>query len=58
MQLRYEQGLVNVRDLLEADEEARDAKRRELATRLQLIASEAELAQLDGSLLERHSMAW
>ena len=57
-QLRFREGLVAVRDLIEDQERTKRAQTRELEARLRLIASWKLLEQLDGSILKRHGFTW
>jgi len=55
---RFEEGLSSFRNILEAQRDLDDARKRFLDTQLNAIKAEITLEQTQGTLLERHHLEW
>jgi outer membrane protein TolC len=58
LQARYEQGLAEFRDLLEARNGAVQGELSLYGARFAAVSADIELARLSGRLLERHQIQW
>jgi len=55
---QFEQGLVELRDVLEAQQALASERVNHLRARVEVIRAEVELRRLDGTLLAEHGLAW
>jgi outer membrane protein TolC len=58
LRIRYEQGLAEFRDILEARNGALQAEVTLYRSRFAAVRAEIEVARLSGRLLERHQIKW
>ena len=54
----YDVGLVTIRDVLQAQRDLDESKRRYLDAAFSVILARAKLSRLDGSILRRHGFNW
>ncbi len=55
---RFDEGLAEYRDVVDAQENLANAKLTRLRARVDLVRAEIELSRLDGTLLTRHHLDW